>query len=50
MSRTQRSVLVAGLLLAVGSVAHADVVPMPAEDCPPGGVGETCHGGAYCAV
>ncbi len=42
-------ILVLALLLPDG-VALADVVGPPAEDCPDGAHGETCHGGPFCAV
>lgn len=31
-----------------GGAAHADAVPPPPSDCPPGAIGETGHNGPYC--
>jgi hypothetical protein len=30
------------------ATAHADVVDMPPEDCPPGSMGQTGHSGTWC--
>ncbi|MEZ4299450.1 MAG: hypothetical protein R3B70_31150 [Polyangiaceae bacterium] len=38
----------AALLVSAGA-ARADVVGPPADNCPDGAVGQTCHGGPYCA-
>ena len=38
-----------GVSLLPAGVAHADVVMPPPEDCPPGQVGTTSHGGPSCA-
>ena len=37
------------LIWLVASMAHADDVPPPQEDCPSGSAGETDHHGQYCA-
>ena len=48
--RTGRAVLAttASVWLLHGGVARADVVMPPPEDCPPGQVGTTSHGGPSC--
>jgi hypothetical protein len=50
MSRSAIRALLPSLCLLVARIAHADAVPPPPHDCPPGKIGITSHGGPECVA